>query len=139
MKVYLSHKICGGAETMSQIEMDKNCQAARDFAGIITTQLWVHHKQRVQIYVPGGPSEQFVSRAISKRMLTVEQVLKIDCDIMRSKDMVIVWVPDGDSLNGGRKVEHDFAMEHEIPCYVAQTVAQAVRLIRSLPEAQDAS
>ena len=63
-------------------------------------------------------------------MLTVEQVLKIDCDIMRSKDMVIVWVPDGDELNGGRLIEHTFAKEHDLPCFIVQTVTHAVQYIQ---------
>ncbi len=134
MKIYLSHRICGGKETMSQIEMDKNCEAARDFAECIS----IGWPTNIDIYVPGGPSEEFVSRAISKRMLTVEQVLKIDCDIMRSKDMVIVWVPKGDELNGGRRVEYDFATDHNIPCYAVENVAQAVQYIRRELEAQDA-
>ncbi|KKK79600.1 hypothetical protein LCGC14_2831890, partial [marine sediment metagenome] len=68
-------------------------------------------------------------RAVSKRMLTVEQVLKIDCDIMRSKDMVIVWVPQGDTLNGGRKAEVDFAVDHDIPMQIVSTVQSAVQFI----------
>ena len=129
-KVYLSHRICGGKDTMSQIEMDKNCQAARDFADSILTGVeLVSEIDAIEIYVPGGPTEQFVSRAVSKRMLTVEQVLKIDCDIMRSKDMVIVWVPQGDTLNGGREVEVDFAVDHDIPMQIVSTGQSAVQFI----------
>ncbi len=120
---------------MSQVEMDKNCEAARHFAECILVGLPVTD---VEIYVPGGPTEEFVSRAVSKRMLTFEQVLKIDCDILRSKDMLIVWVPEGDDLNGGRQVEFDFAMEHDIIVYTVQNVAQAVQYIRQTMETHNA-
>lgn len=125
---------------MSQIEMNKNCEAAMNFAWRIRAELLERHHQSVEIYVPGGPSEQFVSRAISKRMLTVEQVLKIDCDILRSKNMVLVHVEsEGDELNGGRLVEYTFAMDHDIPCYIVKNVAEAVQHIRQELEGQDAS
>ncbi len=134
MKIYLSHRICGGKETMSQIEMNKNCEAARDFAELIQIGLGLIGIEGVEIYIPGGPSEEFVSRAISKRMLTVEQVLKIDCDIAKSKDAVIVWVPNDDELNGGRQVEYNFAVDHDIPAFIVGTVERAVQIIRRYME-----
>lgn len=138
MKIYLSHKISSGAENVALSTQEANCEAARKFANDIILALYDGYSQSViNFYVPGGPTEEFVQIAYSRKYLTVEQILKIDCEILRSKDMVIVWTPDGDTLNGGRLIEYTFAIDHDIPCYMVGDVQEAVKWIRNELGAQN--
>ena len=83
----------------------------------------------IEIYVPGGDTERFVSLALQFGYMTVKQVLAIDCKIIESFDMVICYVPEGDKLQGGRFVEVQYAEDIGKPFCVFSTTAAAVGFI----------
>lgn len=80
-------------------------------------------------YVP-AEHEDFVQRAYHSGYLTEKQILDIDCQIISDTcDAVIVYVPEGDTLQGGRKVEHDYAIKHSIPIFIFTRVEEAISWI----------
>lgn len=85
----------------------------------------------VKFYIP-AESEPFVIRAIRKNYLTVKQVLEIDCMIIDDCNAVILHLPEGDELQGGRRIEYDYAIEHNIPVCVFMSIAKVSEWISSL-------
>ncbi len=58
--------------------------------------------------------------------LVEEEILEIDCLIIDGCDAVIVFVPDGDELQGGRKVEYNHAVKCSIPVLVYHRAGEAI-------------
>lgn len=113
MKIYLSHKISGSGKTASFIEQQKNCDKAILIANMIRDAL-----PSVEVYVPGEQTEQFVRVAHAKKYLTIEQILDVDCTIIDGCDGIIIYVPEGDELQGGRLIERDHALQCRIPIFL---------------------
>ncbi len=114
MKVYLSHSIRGlkgDAATVDDqiIACDAAVAIGEQIIGSIPT---------LKLYVPGGPSEEFVGIAYRKKYLTEKQILDIDCTIIDGCEAVIVYVPLGDYLQGGRWVEYNHAVKIHKPVYI---------------------
>lgn len=105
MRVYLSHKISGGDGNASFTDMKKNC----DEAIKIGQQIRGCMSNSIELYIP-AESEPFVGVAFKDGYLTIHEILDIDCKIIDTCDIVIIYVPDGDELQGGRLVEHDYAV-----------------------------
>lgn len=127
MKVYLSHSIRGkSGASATHTEMEENCQTAILIANILRVQF-----PKVDFYVP-GEHEAFVQRAWNKGYLTERQILEIDCLIISSCDAVIIYVPEGDSLQGGREIECNYADKHHIPVFIFAAVDHASKWINSL-------
>ena len=125
LKVYFTHRISGGLE--DSIEAFKvNCEAAQMMAMNINWKI-----KSLDIYVPGGPSEEFVGKCYQLGLLTVDQILAVDCDILATKDIVLCWVPEGDELQGGRKVEVNYARAHDKPVIIFATLDEAVTKLNS--------
>jgi hypothetical protein len=123
INIYLSHKISGGDEKTPVENMKANCKEARRIGKIIQDAL-----PMVNVYVPGGPTEQFVRRAWQKDMLTVPQIMEIDCDIVADSDMLLCYAPleDG-AITGGRVEEVNHAISHGVPNYVFHNVDYAIQ------------
>lgn len=83
--------------------MKKNCDKAKLIANMIRNAL-----PSIEIYVP-AESEDFVLTAYQKHYVTEEQILDVDCTIIKGCDGVIIYVPEGDKLQGGRLVEYNYA------------------------------
>ncbi|KKL09550.1 hypothetical protein LCGC14_2564720, partial [marine sediment metagenome] len=78
------------------------------------------------IYIP-AEHEDFVQKAYNKKYITEKQILEIDCDIIAEQDVIIIFTPDGyGSLQGGRLVEHDFAINECMPISLFITVSEAI-------------
>ena len=121
MRFYLSHSIRGkhGKDaTFSQ--MRENCNKAILIANLIRNAI-----PSVEIYCP-AEHEDFVNLAYRKHYLTEKQLLDVDCGILENCEGVIVYVPEGDELQGGRKVEVDFAREHSKPVFIFYDVGQVI-------------
>ena len=113
MRIYCSHSIRGKyGKNATHAQMQINCAI---IIGLVK-QLRVTFPT-VEFYIP-AESEPFVQRAWDKHYLSEDQILEIDCMIIDDCDAVIVHVPEGDELQGGRKIEYDHAVEHNIPVYV---------------------
>jgi len=82
----------------------------------------------IEMYVP-AESEEFVGRAYRAGYISEKQILEIDCQIIDSCDMVIVWIPEGDSLQGGRLVEYRHAVEVGIPVLIFSELEEAITLL----------
>ena len=113
MKVYLSHKIRGDqGKNASNVYMKKNCDKAIEIANKIRKAI-----SSLEIYCPGEHEFPLVNLIIRKNYLTIEQILEIDCSIIDRCDAVIVYVPEGDRIQGGRWIEYQYAKEHHKPIW----------------------
>ena len=122
MKFYLSHKIRGSSgDGASNTEQEKNCAKAVDIARQIKAVL-----PCIELYVPGDQTEQFVSIAFKDGYLNEEQILAVDCRIIDSCEGVIIYVPKGDTLQGGRLIEHIHASKTKKPVYIFDNVQQVI-------------
>ncbi len=121
MKVYLSHSIRGKLGSDSTPEsLNENCFAAIEVGNKIRLECpWA------DIYIP-AEHESFVQKAYDKDYMTERQILDVDCDIIAEHDILIIYVPEGDELQGGRLVEHDFAINEYIPLGLFKTAKEAI-------------
>jgi hypothetical protein len=111
--VYLSHKITG--ETTEQQNI--NCLNAIIFAEGLR-----YHFPKVEFYVP-AESEPFVEKAYRANMLTVDQILDIDCGIIGDDcNGAIFYTQDG-QLSHGMQVEYNFCQLMGIPWIIVQDLA----------------
>ncbi len=126
MKFYLSHKISGlsGAKATDTEQMKNRCEAIE-----IGKQIKNAFTANVELYVPGGATEEFVSIVLKDNYLNIEQVLAIDCKIIDTCDALLIYVPEGDELQGGRLVEYDHAVCVGKPICSFANVDQAVAFI----------
>ncbi len=109
LRVYLSHKISDGGVLTEEI-MEKNCQAATDFGN------WLRREfPNLDVYIP-AEHEDFVHRANIMGLLTIPQILDIDCGIIFGCDAVIMYCPD-DKMSKGMTVENTFVLNNNIPIY----------------------
>jgi nucleoside 2-deoxyribosyltransferase len=126
LKIYLSHRISGGG--VEGVDAQKiNCKEAVTVGKFIQDSF----PKTVDVYIPGGATEEFVRRAYAREYLTVEQILKVDCEIIDACDLVLVYVPEVDTLQGGRKVEFDHARETGKPVFVFDKVEKAVAFVEN--------
>ena len=112
MRVYLSHKIRGEqGKNASNVYMKKNCDIAIEIADKIRKAI-----PSLEIYCP-GEHEDFVSRSYKLGYLTEGQILEIDCKIIDNCDIVIIYIPKDDWLQGGRLVEFNYALLENKPAW----------------------
>ncbi len=121
MRTYLSHSIRGKlGSKCSPDQLKKNCEAAKVIAQAIRNSCpWL------DLYVP-AEHETFVKKAYDKKYMTEKQVLDVDCDIIAECDILIIHVPAGDELQGGRLVEHDFGINECMPLGLFKTPKEAI-------------
>lgn len=121
MKVYCSHSIRGKyGNNATPTQMKENCNAMIELVLQLRKAL-----PYIEFYCP-AESEDFVQRAYDYHYLREEEILAIDCLIIDDCDAVIVYVPDGDKLQGGRKVEYDHTTKKNIPMVVYRLVGEAI-------------
>lgn len=114
MRVYLSHSIRGKKGNAATHTEQKACC---DIAVALGERLCAEIKS-LELYVPGGPGEEFVQIAYDRKYITEKQILDVDCAIIDRCEAVVIYVPTGDTLQGGRLIEFDHAMESNIPIKV---------------------
>lgn len=108
MKAYLSHCIRGakGADATHE-DMEQNCKAAIEYGNKLRNAI-----PDLDLYIP-AEHEAFVQRAYDKGFMTEDQILSVDCDILRDMDCVIAYNPE--CISHGMQVEVDFATHNNIP------------------------
>ena len=124
MKSYLSHAIRGraGNKCLAQ-QLKENCERAIEIANQIRDACpWLY------LYVP-AEHEDFVRKAFDKKYITEKQILDIDCEILLECDNIIIFIPEDDKLQGGRLVEHDFAINECMPLGTFSQVDDAVEFL----------
>ena len=121
MEVYLSHSIRGKLGNDSTPEsLNKNCLAAIEVGNKIRLECpWAN------IYIP-AEHESFVQKAYNKGYMTERQILDVDCDIIAEHDILIIYVPEGDELQGGRLVEYNFAINECMAIGLFKTTTEAI-------------
>lgn len=124
MQFYISHSIRGKyGKNATPTQMKTNCDAIK----VIAAQLRATFP--VEFYVP-AEHEDFVHRAYREKYMTEKQILDVDCLIIgETCNAVIVYVPEGDELQGGRKIEYDYAIKNGIPVYVFSKIEHAISWI----------
>ena len=126
-RVYFSHSIRGKLGPSCPIEtQEKNCAAAIKMVNRIRLAC-----PEFGIYVP-AENEEFVQIAFGKRFITEEQILEVDCVIVDRCDITIVYVPEGDELQGGRKIEFDHARNTGKPVITYTTAEEAIEFLKGL-------
>lgn len=99
---YISHAIQGRyGRKATPAQMDANNQRAIDFV----YQLRVEFGEEIDFYVP-AEHEDFVNRAYKMGLLSIDEILVIDCDIVRSKDILLLYIPDSYVSSGMLKEAH---------------------------------
>lgn len=108
IRFYLSHSIRGKyGKDATHAQMKINCDKAILIANLIRNAI-----PSIEIYCP-AEHEDFVLIAHEKHYLNEKQILDVDCTIIDSCEGVIIYVPEGDELQGGRKIEHNYAVAHK--------------------------
>ena len=121
MKVYISHSIRGKqGKNATHTQMQENCDAV-----IVVAKQLRKALPHIDFYVP-AEHEDFVQFAYDIGYLVEEEILEIDCLIIDGCDAVIVLVPDGDEIQGGRKIEYDHAVDSATPVVVFRLVGEAI-------------
>lgn len=134
MKIYFSHAIRGQVgPSATHDTQNTNCKAAQDMAANVLELLFRERPDiNVEFYIPAD-HEDFVQIAYDEKIISEENILKIDCMIIKDRcDATIVYVPSWDKLQGGRKVEWKFAIENNLPVAVFERAMQAVNFIIEL-------
>ena len=120
MKFYLSHAIRGKAGlNASQDIQAQNCRDA-----ILVADTLRKLFPKLELYVP-AENETFVQIAYDIGYLQEREILDIDCLIISKLDGVLVYVPRGDKLQGGRKIEYDYAVTTNKPVVVFCKASEA--------------
>lgn len=133
---YLSHKIRGSSgPNATKEQMQENCQEAKRIGNWLRATF-----SNLEIYVP-AESEEFVYQAYIFNHLKEQQILDIDCRIMDTKDLLIVYAEDCvDDGSNGIRYEINHAKENDIPMVSVDgingasldTVEQAIRNVLEL-------
>ncbi len=122
MRVYCAHSIQGKyGDNATETQIKENCDAI-----IVLANQFRKALPHMDFYVP-AEHEDFVHRAYLWGYLTIPEILQIDCLIIDDCNVVIIFVPDGDELQGGRKIEYDYAVKKNIPVVVYRLVDEAIR------------
>ena len=126
MRYYLSHAIRGKAGPDASHDVQaKNCAEAIRVADILRGLF-----PKLELYVP-AKNETFVQIAYDIGHLTIDEILDIDCKIIDLQDGVLVYVPDDEELQGGRKIEYDHAVATNKPVCIFHTVEEAADYIEA--------
>lgn len=127
MRLYFSHAIRGkaGADADHDVQA-KNCAEAIRVANILRGLF-----PKLELYVP-AENETFVQIAYDSGHLSEVQILEIDCYIIDGLDGVLVYVSDGDELQGGRKIEYDHAVATNKPVCIFRKVEKAADYIEAM-------
>lgn len=126
MKIYVSHAICGGdGPNASEETKQKNCEAAKKWANLLRMNLGhqatkglglfvggadgLYLRSEDELYVP-AEHEDFVGRAYTMGLLSIPEILRVDCEIVKSCDALVALGP----ISNGMKVEIECAEKHGI-------------------------
>ena len=114
MKVYLSHSIRGKrGNAATNTDMKECCDAA-----IAVGQQLRDAIPSLELYIPGEHEFPPVGYLLKKGYITVDQILEIDNMIIDESEAVVIYVPTGDEIQGGRLIEFEHAFETDKPVVV---------------------
>ncbi len=109
IRIYLAHYIRGLKGNNATIDDEiKECERAIDLAYALRAAF-----PSIEFYVP-AEHEEFVRGAYNRGMLTIAQILEVDCAILDTCNAVFFFKPDG-VLSRGMQVEYDHCTEIKKP------------------------
>ena len=124
MKLYMGHPIAGLAgDKATETEIAANCEAAIAVVKYIRDNI----TSKINIHVP-AEMENFVHLAYLMGILTIEQILAVDCKIIEGCDALLIYAPFG-SVVSGCKVELDHALRCHKPVFIFEDAHGAVEMI----------
>ena len=127
MRYYLSHAIRGKAGPGASYDVQaKNCAEAIKVANYLRKLF-----PKLELYVP-AEHELFIQIAYDSGRLSEKEILDVDCKIIDRQDGVLFYVPEGDELQGGRKIEYDHAVAINKPVCIFHTPKEAVDYIEAM-------
>jgi hypothetical protein len=103
IKTYMSHPIRGPLKDMATpADLKRNCDAAMELAEKIRLYMSVNYRDAgFELYVP-AEHEAFVNRAWRNGVMSVSEILAIDCQIIDEEynDLVLIYAPFGPPVEG---------------------------------------
>ena len=117
-KVYMSHTIMGAKgedadDEYIKANLDRALWAGGQFKAHFLDWERMDGFPKIDLHVP-AEYESFVSIAYKKKLLTIPEILEVDCAIIRGCDLLLVY---GAYHSSGMKVEISYANKHKIPIY----------------------
>ena len=127
IRIYMSHCIRGRkGNDATQEDIDHNCRTALAAGEKLKTYFLDWYRMdgfpKVDLYVP-AENDEFVQLAYNCGMLTIDQILDVDCQIVDKCDMMIVF---GTCVSSGMEVEITYATENVIPIFAFRVLTPAV-------------
>lgn len=119
IRVYVSHSICG---KMGKDATDEYMKANNNKAILFGKNLRYHFPS-VDLYVP-GEHDEFVMIAYRKKIISIPEILDVDCEIINQCNFLIAYSPDG-FISNGMQVEIDHANKEGIPVLVVDGTTTA--------------
>lgn len=109
---YISHPIRGKAgNDATEEDMNNNNLKAKTMGGYLRTLM-----PNLTLYIPAEMDDFLIPRGI-KPVKIVEELLALDCAIIKGRDILLVYNHDG-HISDGMQREIDYAKEHNIPIIV---------------------
>lgn len=112
LSAYFSHSIRGmKGNAATQEDMDANNQKAIDAANQIRK-----YFPGFDLYVP-AEHDEVLSILYRTGAVTIGELLDADCEVMRKRDFLIVYVPDG-FVSNGMMTEVQAAQKASMPIFI---------------------
>ena len=133
-KIYLSHAIMGkngadATEAEIQTNIDTALKVGKELKAYFIDWQKMDGYPEIQLYVP-AEHEEFVQRAYKMGFMTITEILAVDCDIINTCDLLLVY---GDYLSSGMKVEIEYADKNKIPilnfCRLMPVVVDSIKAV----------
>lgn len=123
IKVYCSHSIQGRkGKKATHEDMVENNLKASTFGAILGCKF-----PHIDFYVPGDHDE-FVMLAYESGILTIDQILEVDCKILSKRHILLNYIPD-QYISGGMLKENMYAQENGIPILLAVDIDAAEKVL----------
>lgn len=119
ISIYLSHPITGKAQDFSKSNMTKMNSIAELFA----RDLYDMFGDYIDLYVP-ALQDEFIMWAFAEMMLSVDNILDIDCKILEQRDLLVAYNHEHE-LSHGMGIEIAHAMDKEVPVLTVDGVLTA--------------
>lgn len=123
LRIYLSHSIRGAkGNDATPEDIAHNCRKACDFARLLRVSM-----PDVEIYCP-AEMDEFPDIALRKGLLSIDDLLEVDCEIISRRDVVLVFCSDN-HISNGMAVEIKYAQSHTIPVHIVLSLDHAIELV----------
>ena len=123
IRVYISHPIMGSKkEKATKEDMVENNNKAIIFGSLLQCKF-----PNVDFYIP-AVGDEFVMMAYETGLLTIEQILEIDCKLLSKRNILLNYIPD-QYISDGMLKENMCAQECGIPILMAKDIDAAEKVL----------